>query len=261
MQHWRASQRVTNRRPIGPFQGQPAQASCLSSQQTTLSTDIARNYSSNIARAQHSYQQTKGASQSSAFYYIDHQYHTARVRKIYDRHCAHQADPNANPSLSTQKQGRIQVRLYYDCLSSAEAIKSGDTVRLALEAEEGCLPLSDTPTPTLAALLKRKGVTSPRIQEISSEPSPSVSPNQHSRENASTSLSSKGRAQGHSSKQHALAQHCNNPFVKDKAVVPNTDAKDEVKEVLEEEEEEEDIDKYCNTGDKDVFKALGASIT
>ncbi|OAK93372.1 hypothetical protein IQ06DRAFT_354390 [Phaeosphaeriaceae sp. SRC1lsM3a] len=357
MQHWRASQRVTNRRPTGPFQGQPAQASCLSSQQTTLSTDMARDCSSDIARAQHSYRRTKGASRSSAFYHIDHRYHAARVREIYDRRCARQADPNADPSLSTQKRGRIQVRLYYDCLSSAEAVESGDAVvgtevaptgdreweefrrtlkhgkrwlalekdftcgifallpksripstflerkltdeiftlwrrmlrncsphavsmakdaeqvvrmmacderpptwRLALEAEEGCLPLSDTPTPTLAALLKREGVTSPRIREISSEPSPSVSPDRRSGENASASLSSEGRAQGRSSKRHASARRCDNPFVDDEAVVPDTDAEDEVEEVPEEEEEEEDMDEYCDAGDEDVFEALGASI-
>jgi hypothetical protein len=121
IQHWRASaQRAPASRGVGsrvPSSSRVPDSQC---------TDIARDDASDIPCLQHAYRRAMGASRSSAFYHIDHRYHAARVREIYERRCAREADPNADPPLSTQKRGRIQVRLFRDSVSSRAALTQGE---------------------------------------------------------------------------------------------------------------------------------------
>jgi hypothetical protein len=127
LQHWRNPPRATTlaRRVRGQRHLRAAEDAFLAlSQQSTVSSTtelVARDGALDIAPLCHSYARTKGAARSSAFFHIDRRYHAARVREIYERRCAREADPNADPPLSTQKRGWIQKQLYYDYLHGAEA--------------------------------------------------------------------------------------------------------------------------------------------
>jgi hypothetical protein len=326
LQHWRNPPRTLARRAGAPatyYGGRDDALLALSQRTTASSTDVARDGAADIALLCHSYARTQGASRSSAFAHIDRRYHAARVREIYERRCAREADPNADPPLSTQKRGGIQKQLYYDYLHGADAVaavavtgerdweefrrtlkfgkrwlalerdftcgifallpksripstflerKLTDNLfalwrrmlrncsphavsmaqdaeqvvrmmvrdeppppwHLELELEERCLELSDKPTPSLAALLKRGGSTSPRIREISSEPAQSVSPP--------------------TSRSRTRSRHDADPVC-----VPDTEGEEE--EEVEGEGAEAEADEFGEEGDEEVFEAWSTSIS
>jgi hypothetical protein len=149
LQHWRTPPRLLARRARGQRHVLAADDAFLAlSQQTMVPSSssssssgtelVARDGVSDIAPLCHSYARTKGAARSSAFFHIDRRYHAARVREIYEHRCAREADPNADPALSTQKRGWIQKQLYYDYLHGAEAARQdADAGAVAAAAVSG----------------------------------------------------------------------------------------------------------------------------